>query len=406
MDLASAQQFWDPRPGWLNTASYGLPPRPAWNALQAALADWQVGATSWEPWDESTTRSRESFARLVGADAADVFVGSTVSAALAPVAGSLPDGATVLVPDVEFTSNVFPWEVHADRGITVLTAPADGFAAAIRPGIDVVAVSAVQSSTGAVADLPAIVAAGHEVGALVVVDATQAIGWLPLDVTGIDALVTHAYKWLMSPRGTAFGYFSAALRERCRPINAGWYAAEDVHGSYYGLPMDLATSARRFDQSPAWFGFVGAAPTLELIEQIGVKAIHEYDVGLANEFRAGLGLPPGDSAIVSVDIPGAAERFAAAGVRAAVRDGRLRVSFHLYSTRPTCPGPQRPARPPRRALNPSFISRRFVRSSRACGQRSATAAPFGGACPQARELLTNRRKNGLAPTRTWGISRA
>ena len=70
--------LWDPEPGWPNTASYGLPPRPAWEALQAALSDWRVGATSWEPWDESTTRSRESFARLVGADAADVFVGSTV----------------------------------------------------------------------------------------------------------------------------------------------------------------------------------------------------------------------------------------------------------------------------------------------------------------------------------------
>ena len=55
-------------------------------------------------------------------------------------------------------------------------------------------------------------------------------------------------------------------------------------------------------------------------------------MGLANAFRAGLGLPPGDSAIVSADIPGAEQAFAAAGVRAAVRGGRLRASFHLYST--------------------------------------------------------------------------
>ena len=66
MDFAD---LWDPEPGWLNTASYGLPPRPGWEALQAALSDWRVGATSWEPWDESTTRSRESFARLVEAAA-------------------------------------------------------------------------------------------------------------------------------------------------------------------------------------------------------------------------------------------------------------------------------------------------------------------------------------------------
>jgi selenocysteine lyase/cysteine desulfurase len=53
---------------------------------------------------------------------------------------------------------------------------------------------------------------------------------------------------------------------------------------------------------------------------------------LANRFRAGLNLPDGDSAIVSTDVTGAEQRLAAAGVRAAVRDGRLRASFHLYTT--------------------------------------------------------------------------
>ena len=69
-----------------------------------------------------------------------------------------------------------------------------------------------------------------------------------------------------------------------------------------------------------------------MIERIGIAAIHEHNVGLANTFRLGIGLEPSDSAIVSADIPGAEEAFAAAGVRAAVRDGRIRASFHIYST--------------------------------------------------------------------------
>lgn len=324
--------MWNAEPGWLNTASYGLPPRPAWEALQAALADWRVGATSWEPWDESTTRSRESFARLVGADAADVFVGSTVSAALAPIATALPDGAKVLTDDVEFTSNVFPWKVHEDRGVEVVAVPGDELIAAIRPGIDLVAVSAVQSSTGVVLDLPAVIAASKEIGALLVIDASQALGWLPLTVDGIDALVVHTYKWLMSPRGATLGYLSPRLQELCRPSVAGWYAGRAVHDSYYGSRMDLAEGARRFDQSPAWFCFVGAAPALELVEQIGVETINRHNLDLANEFRAGLGLPPSNSAIVSTSLPGAQEAFASAGIRAAVRDGKLRASFHIYTT--------------------------------------------------------------------------
>ncbi len=327
------KELWNPEPGWLNTASYGLPPRPAWEALQAALGDWRVGATSWEPWDESTTRTRESFARLLGADAADVFIGSTVSAALAPVAAALPDGARVLTDDVEFTSNVFPWKVHEDRGVEVIAVPGSELLNAIRLGIDVVAVSAVQSSTGAVLDLAAVVAASKEIDALVVIDASQGMGWLPLTVDGIDALVVHTYKWLMSPRGATLGYLSRRLQERCRPSAAGWYAGGDVHGSYYGDRMVLAEGARRFDQSPSWFCFVGAAPALELVEQIGVETINQHNLALANEFRDGLGLPPSNSAIVSTNLPGADAAFAAAGIRAAVRDGKLRASFHIYSTR-------------------------------------------------------------------------
>jgi selenocysteine lyase/cysteine desulfurase len=329
MDIAA---LWEPEPGWLNTASYGLPPKPAWEALQAALSDWRVGATSWEPWDDSTTRARASFARLVGADVADVFVGSTVSTAMVPIAAALPDGAKVLTDDVEFTSNVFPWQVHADRGVEVIAVPGDELVAAIKPGIDLVAVSAVQSSTGVVLDLPAVVAASKQIDALVVIDASQAAGWHPLSVAGVDALIVHSYKWLMSPRGATFGYLSPRLQERCRPSAAGWYAARDMHGSYYGLVMDLDPGARRFDQSPAWFSFVGAAPALELIEQIGVDTINRHNLELANEFRAGLGLPPSNSAIVSTSLPGAQEAFAAAGIRAAVRDGKLRASFHIYST--------------------------------------------------------------------------
>jgi selenocysteine lyase/cysteine desulfurase len=256
-----------------------------------------------------------------------------VSAAVAPIAAALPDGAKVLTDDVEFTSNVFPWQVHADRGVEVVAVPGAELLAAITPGIDLVAVSAVQSSTGVVLDLPAVVAASKQIGALLVIDATQAVGWHPITVDGVDALIVHSYKWLMSPRGATLGYLSPRLQERCRPSAAGWYAARHVHGSYYGPVMDLAPDARRFDQSPAWFSFVGAAPALELIEEIGVGTINRHNLALANEFRAGLGLEPSNSAIVSTSIPGAQEAFEAAGIRAAVRDGRLRASFHIYTTR-------------------------------------------------------------------------
>lgn len=330
--ISEAARLWDPEPGWLNTASYGLPPRPTIEAMYAAMDEWRRGVGPWTTWDLSTGRARAAFGRLVGVPADDVAVGGSVSSLLSVVGAALPAGARVVVPEIEFTSNLFPWLVHADRGVRIDTVPAGKLVDVIDARTDLVAFSVVQSATGEVAAVDDIVAAARRHGALVVGDASQAAGWLPVDAARFDVLVCAGYKWLMTPRGAAFGYFSPAARDRFRPLQANWYAGEDVGDSYYGPSMRLAGSARRFDTSPAWFSYVGAAPSIELLTEIGVDAVRAHDVALANRFRTGLGLPPGDSAIVSVDRPDAAERLAAAGVRAAVRDGRLRASFHLYTT--------------------------------------------------------------------------
>jgi selenocysteine lyase/cysteine desulfurase len=316
---------------YLNTASYGLPPAPAFAALQGALEDWRRGRTSWEGWTESVAHARESFARLVGARAEDVTVGATVSELVGLVAASLPDGAQVLVPEIEFTSNLFPWLVQERRGVRVRTAPLDSLAEAVEPTTSLVAVSAVQSSNGDIADLAAIGEAALANGALLLVDATQACGWLPLDAADADFLIVHTYKWLMSPRGAALMTVRPERLDALVPVHAGWWSAREPYRDYYGPPLRLADSARRLDTSPAWFSWVGTAPALEVVERIGVDRIGEHNVALANRFRAGLGLEPRGSAIVSVDVEGS-ERLEAAGIRAAVRAGGLRVSFHLYNT--------------------------------------------------------------------------
>ena len=144
-------------------------------------------------------------------------------------------------------------------------------------------------------------------------------------------MLCAAYKWLMSPRGSAFAAVSDRLLAGVVPHSAGWYAGEDVHGTYFGPPLRLASTARRLDVSPAWFSWVGTQPALELLETIGLEAIHAHNVGLANRFRAGIGAEPSDSAIVCADLPGAANRLQSAGIIAAVRGGLLRTSWHLYN---------------------------------------------------------------------------
>lgn len=330
--VESAGELWSPAGPYLNTASYGLPPTPGWDALQAALGEWRAGHTSWEGWAASTEAARRSWARLVGVPPERVAIGSVVSSLVGLVAASAPDGARVLMPDADFTSLQWPWLVHSDRRLEVQTVPVARLAEAIDSRTYAVVFSAVQSATGELADLDSISTAAKHHDALTVVDGTQACGWLALDHMHFDAVACGAYKWLMSPRGSAFMAVSPRLMECLRPVAANWFAGEDVHDSYYGLPLRLAESARRFDTSPAWFSWVGTAPALEVIEDIGIANIHDHDVALANSFRAGLQLPPSNSAIVSAEVAGAADKLDAAGIKAAVRAGSLRASFHVYNT--------------------------------------------------------------------------
>jgi selenocysteine lyase/cysteine desulfurase len=235
----------------------------------------------------------------------------------------------VLAAEGDFTSLLFPFLV-AQR--TVETVPLERLAESIDSQTDLVAVSAVQSADGRVADLDGIAAAAAHHGALTLIDATQACGWLPLDASRFDFVVAGGYKWLCHPRGTAFLIVRPQLREWLVPAAAGWYAGEQPWETCYGTPLRLAQDARRFDVSPAWLSWHAAAAALAQFEAVGVEAVHEHDLALANRLRCALGLAPGNSAIVSVAADdGIAERLAEAGVKASVRAGRVRLSCHLYN---------------------------------------------------------------------------
>jgi selenocysteine lyase/cysteine desulfurase len=330
--MRAIPDLWHPETIYLNTASFGLPPDPVWDAVQTAQADWRAGRVSWEHWTAVTARARAQFATLVHADPDRVAVGSTVSGLIAQVAAAVPDGTRVLAPEPEFVSLIFPFLAQAGRGVKVEFVPLARLAEAIDASVDVVAVSAVQSSTGELAALDDIADAARHHGAMTVVDATHAIGWLPLDASRFDAVACACYKWLMCPRGTAFLVLDEALVASMTPHQAGWFAANDPLTDQFGPPLRLPDTARRYDTSPAWFSWVGTEPALKLLNEIGVETVHEHDLRLANRFRAGLGLEPGDSAIVTSDVPEATEKLARAGIMAAARAGRLRASFHLYNT--------------------------------------------------------------------------
>jgi selenocysteine lyase/cysteine desulfurase len=329
--VSSARELFQPAGVYLNTASAGLPPDTSWDQLQIELARSRDGTADIAGYDSSVELARGHFARLVGTDVDRVAVGNQTSVFFGMIAGSLPDGAEILTAIGDFASLTFPF--RAQHRFTVRAVPLATIADEITPSTTAVAVSAIQSADGAVADLDSIAATCAATGCLSLIDATQASGWLPLRVDDFDITVTSGYKWLLAPRGTAFMTVRPELTDRIVPFAAGWYAAADRWSDIYGSSMQLAAGSRRFDISPAWHSWVAAAPALELLADIGSGALHRHATGLADDFRAAVGLPAGGSAIVSVQLlPRAAERVLRAGVVGAMRAGKLRLSFHLNNS--------------------------------------------------------------------------
>ncbi|MFI5956877.1 aminotransferase class V-fold PLP-dependent enzyme [Cryptosporangium sp. NPDC051539] len=333
MDLDSVRKQFTADPGFFNTASLGAPPRVTVDAVREAVDAWSYGRATAGDFDVSVVGAREAFARLCGVPASAVAAGSTVSPLVGLIAAAVPDGAEVLVADDDFTSLLFPFAAQAHRGVTLRSVPLAAVPSSVRETTSLVAVSAVQSADGTLVDLPALRDAVTATGTQLLLDTTQSTGWLPLDVAWVDYVVCGAYKWLLSPRGTAFLIVRPDRLDSLTPHAANWYAGADIWASIYGLPLRLAPDARRFDTSPAWFSWVGTAASLRLLADLDPDEIHAHDLAMANRLRAGLGLPSGDSAIVAVpmDTDGQ-ERLKSAGVRTAVRAGAVRFSCHLYTT--------------------------------------------------------------------------
>lgn len=333
LSVAQAAEHFSPVGIYLNTAAIGLPPRNVSQALHAVIDRWSSGDIQPQDFDDTVDAARASFARLLDVQPAHVAVDVAAASLVGLVAASLPRGAQVLCAEGDFTSLLFPFLERQQAGeISVRSCPLEQIAERIDERTALVAVSAVQSFDGRRCDLAAIEQACARHGAKSLLDATQAVGWLPLAGERFDFVVASAYKFLLSPRGCAFMSIAPKLVGSLRPHGPSWFAGENIWDSIYGEPLRLASNARRLDGSPAWFSWLGCAEALACVERVGVPAICEHVLTLSNTFLERLGRAPSGSAIASVSGEGVYEALAAAGIRASRRGGATRLSFHLYNT--------------------------------------------------------------------------
>jgi selenocysteine lyase/cysteine desulfurase len=333
------------------------------SAREAAEAAWRRRAQPWliraDDWFTEAEERRTLFARLAGVDADGVALVPATSYGLAVAATNLTaaPGQRVLVLAEDYPSNYYTWQRFARRTGATLAAVArtDGqaWAEALLEALDertaVVAVLAVHWTDGALVDLDAVAARAREVGAAVVVDASQALGAMPLDLAAArpDFLVSVGYKWLLGPFGLGYLYVAPEHRDGV-PLEENWISR--LGSQDFARLVDsqdrYQPGARRFDVGQRTH-FETTPMAIAALRQLldwevpRVAATLRQTTDRIEEQVRGLGLgltsPDRGPHLMGIRLPPPArQRVAAAltraGVFAGVRGSSLRVSPHLWTT--------------------------------------------------------------------------
>ncbi len=340
---------------YLNTATMAVGSRSARQVLEHAVERWSAGRFDWTESERAGDEARAVFAGIIGARVEEVALVPAASVGAAIVAHNLPDaqrGENVVVADIEFSSNYFPWLLLKERGYTVHTVSSgdglsvDAYERMTDGGTRLIAVSAVQSSNGYRADLAGLSALAARSGARLFVDASQAAGAVPIDVIreGVDYLAAASHKFLLGCRGFGYLFVRQERLAEMHPVVPGWKAARKPLESFYGPMMDLSATASKLDASLPWFSALAERASLGLFTRFGIDAILERNADLSRRLHEKLAdsvtgftpfEPASRSTIVSLPLPSVdtvMARLREAGVVATARAGRLRLSVHFYNS--------------------------------------------------------------------------
>ncbi|MFP4336267.1 MAG: aminotransferase class V-fold PLP-dependent enzyme, partial [Wenzhouxiangella sp.] len=282
-------------PVYLNHASVSPPSLAVRAAVNRTMDGYARRGMAWYSEEmDRRERVRGQLARLIGADAPDLALVPNTSAGVMTVALCLPwrHGERIVLFEGEFPTNITPWQQAARRhGLEIVWMQAEAFRHdradalerledQLRTGVRLVAVSAVQFTTGQRMPLAEIGAMCRHHGAELFVDAIQAAGVVPLDVQAmcIDYLTAGSHKWLMAPEGLAGFYAAPQAAERLQPNVAAWLSHEQPFAFLTDGPGQLrydrpiVPSARMAEAGTFnVLATAGLEASLGLIEQLGVE---------------------------------------------------------------------------------------------------------------------------------------
>jgi len=336
-------------------------PRPVAEAMRRRITEQeQTGHENYHEWRNHHLSCRHLGSQLIGCEPQDISIIRSTSEGLSLIAEGLDlaPGDEVAIGGEEFAANVSPWLGLASRGVKIVRFPQpDGridpqvLEGLVGERTRVVAVSWVAFHTGWIAPLAQLGRICRDRDILLVVDAIQGLGVLPMHMAtlGVDAVVADGHKWLLGPEGAGLMATTAQLRSRLRPVISGWRnVILDTH-DYFLERLEYHEDGRRFEAGAANdIGIAGLASGLDLLAAVDRENIqarvemlcrlltriliaHGWDV-----YSPGSGHPI--AGIVAARHPGVSpadvlRRLRERRVVVSVRQGNVRFSPHFYTTR-------------------------------------------------------------------------
>lgn len=319
---------------------------------------FRLGEHGWKVWWPWVLAEADRRAATIGAPPGSVLLDVGVTALVHRFASSLDfhgPRPRVVTSALDFPSVGYAWQAWQRHGVELVVVPSpdgvhvdeDAIMAAIDERTAVVSLSLATYCSGALVDVARIARRAHELGAIVLVDAFQAYGVVPIDVAALDAdvLVAGTRKFALGASESAFMFVAPSLAERVDPLLVGWFA--------HRAPFEFAAG---FEPAPGTARFLQGTPTVlphyaaaagrELLASVGMTAVRKRSLALTGRLIAradeqGLGVATpredaGRAGVVCLKFEGAdavANHLAERGFGCSYRPASgLRLGPHFFNT--------------------------------------------------------------------------
>ena len=341
---------------YINSCSYAALSNEVEAAFLKYLSDRHELGADWMEWCDRLERVRELFAKLLSAETNQIAVTTSASASLSAVSSSLDFSGSrkkIVTTDLAFPTEAQAWHALKKYGAEVVHVKEtdgmidlDDLERLVDDETLLVAVPLVCYRNGALADIPSIRDVARKNGALILVDAYQGVGTVPIDARewDVDFIVGGSLKYLLSTAGIGFLYVREDLIQKTRPSQTGWFAQENIHAMliHDNIP---ASTARRFEQgTPSVPNLYAVEAGLTFILEVGVKNIREHVAALNERLKKGIEEIGGQLSspkdpekhgamitIASSNEYALVDALTEKGIIASCRDGNLRISAHFYN---------------------------------------------------------------------------